>query len=983
MKPSLKINYSCDYDEKNFCFKIPNKQKTFEDLYNSYKLDKEKSFTNSGVEYVFYDGCYYPFEDPGSIKFIFPDNSEHDIFIPRNGCLSYILKQYQDNKYVVKIKGEKEFKEEKINMTRKYSEIKFLIKEIKESDYLLANEFIDFDTGKINLSELSTVFNLYFDNKVILNSNPIFKYTNERKEFFDFLINEIGENSLIPICGPEGIGKTISIMAFCKKYRHLYGYIYCNLRKLIYLYNSNNHTEIKKIIIQELLHSNSTIENLNRNMKNLEDIFSLKLHPIDLIARIIKLLDLNQDIIVLDQYKIKYDYDYLKLQNLLAETESNGIKVIVISSMNELDVKQSIIDNIGKKMIISNNAKTFSLNYIYISSLVYCDKDEIQNLDEEEKEILQSYQNNYQIFYEILKLKESYEHENKNEGFGDYCDEIMKRNFFSRVDDYFNNENKDKNMEAKLFYLVKLTKQSISIKDFLNNSSNIPFRFFIFNYKNKNIFKISDINLDDSITLVYQFQKYLHYLAIMYNQVRISVPTGGNEKNQKAINFEQSFADYLLIKEDFIKDVKVIYKVNIKNFFNIQKEDFKLDKLEKEKAIVFIPMDQNAKGFDCGLLRCIDKENKKFYLYLFQATRKKDLHERLSFLTLNDYLYYIKLLFENVLGIKIEEVFFAYVFDFNNQDTVSINHCSDNDFDYIIFDEKKQVIFNKYKFKPYRPKIKILNFKEKNLNFSANNYKFSEIEKSTSGELKDSLKFISRKRKIINKIHQITKEEKKKTNNNIQTHDKSIKSKDTIKKSEVEGDMDDNDKKNIFLFDNIEKNINDIQKRFDIVKKYLTDVHFLNKNDEINNDQKEKIIDDYLLENSAINFPGISYSTENQKNFLSVLKGIFSENQLKKLLNIIKLKDDDFIIQFEKIKLNLLNLLYSKFVPEYKTHIIIKSKEQGYYIDYKTKKLISLDNGKIIKFYQFPQITEFYTISFATIKKNNDILINFMKENKK
>ena len=335
------------------------------------------------------------------------------------------------------------------------------------------------------------------------------------------------------------------------------------------------------------------------------------------------------------------------------------------------------------------------------------------------------------------------------------------------------------------------------------------------------------------------------------------------------------------------------------------------------------------------------------------------------------------------MGIKIEEVFFAYVFDFNNQDTVSINHCSDNDFDYIIFDEKKQVIFNKYKFKPYRPKIKILNFKEKNLNFSANNYKFSEIEKSTSGELEDSLKFISRKRKIINKIHQITKEEKKKTNNNIQTHDKSIKSKDTIKKSEVEEDMDDNDKKNIFLFDNIEKNINDIQKRFDIVKKYLTDVHFLNKNDEINNDQKEKIIDDYLLENSAINFPGISYSTENQKNFLSVLKGIFSENQLKKLLNIIKLKDDDFIIQFEKIKLNLLNLLYSKFVPEYKTHIIIKSKEQGYYIDYKTKKLISLDNGKIIKFYQFPQITEFYTISFATIKKNNDILINFMKENKK
>lgn len=974
MKPSLKINYSCDYDEKNFCLKIPSQEATFEVLYNSYKSGKAISFTNSGVEYVFYNECYYPFEDPGSIKFIFPDNTEHTIFIPRNGCLSYILKQYADNTYQVKIKGENEFKEEKINMTRKYSEIKFLIKKIKESDYLLANDFMDFDKEKVILSRLSTVFNLYFDNNVFLNSNPIFKYTKERKEFFHFLNNEIGENSLIPFCGPEGIGKTISIMAFCRKYRYLYGYIYCNLSKLIYLYNLNNYTEIKKIIIQELLHSSSTIENLNNNMKNLLDIFSLKLHPIDLITRIIKLLNINQDIIVLDQYKIKYDYDYLKLQKLLAETESNGIKVIVISSMNDIDIKQSIIDNIRKNKVIANNAKKFSLNYIYISSLVYCDDDEIQNLDEEEKEILQSYENNFQIFYEILKLKESYENEKRNESFGEYFNEIMKSNFFSRVNDYFNNENNDKNMEAKLFYLVKCTKQSISIKDFLSDSSNIQFQLFIFNYKNKNIFKFSDINLNDSITLEYQFQKYLHYLAIMYSQVKIIVPSGGNEKNQKTINFKQSFADYIFIKGNFIKDVKVILKINIKNFFNIQKEEFDLEKLVKDNAIVFTSMDQNAKGFDCGLLRCIDstdKENKKFYLYLFQVTRKKELNERLSFLTLNDYLYYIKLLFENVLGIKIEEIFFAYVFDFNNQDTVSINHCLDNDFDYMIFDENKQVIFNRYEFKPYRPKIKILNFKEKKITFSDNNYKFSEIEKCTSGELKDSLNFISRKRKIINKINQITKGKKKKTNNDIQTHDETIKSKDNIKKSEFVSDMVDND----------EKNINDIQKRFDIVKKYLTDVHFLNKKSEINNDQKEKIIDDYLLENSTINFPGISYSTENQKYFLDVLKDIISENQLKKLLNIIELKDDDFIIQFERLKLNLLHLLYSEFIPEYKTHIItkLKDKDKVYYNDYKNKKLICLDDGKITDFYQFSEKAEFYTISFATIKKKNDILINFMK----
>ena len=129
-----------------------------------------------------------------------------------------------------------------------------------------------------------------------------------------------------------------------------------------------------------------------------------------------------------------------------------------------------------------------------------------------------------------------------------------------------------------------------------------------------------------------------------------------------------------------------------------------------------------------------------------------------------------------------------------------------------------------------------------------------------------------------------------------------------------------------------------------------------------------------------MNFPGISYSTENQKKYLDVLLNHFSEKQLRKLLNVIALEENDYIIQFERIDVTLLNLLYFEFIPEYKTHIITKFKNKGYYNDYKNKKLISLDSEKNINFEPFFEKAEFYAISFATLNEKNNILINFINK---
>ena len=242
------------------------------------------------------------------------------------------------------------------------------------------------------------VFDLYFDYKIISNSEPTFKYTNERVEFFKFLEKEIEQKELIPLCGPEGIGKTISILAFFKEKNINYNYFYCNLKKLFNLFKEQNMQLIKQIMIYELFHC-CKLKLLNENLQALEKIFKNPIHPIEIINEILAQLNLRNIVIILDQYKIKYDQNYFRLQQLINSNISfkRQIKLVIISSMNELDVKESIVENLrfGEK-------KTgFSLHYIYISSLVSCDENDKNKLNEEERNLLTQYGNNYQIFYEI------------------------------------------------------------------------------------------------------------------------------------------------------------------------------------------------------------------------------------------------------------------------------------------------------------------------------------------------------------------------------------------------------------------------------------------------------------------------------------------------------------------------------------------------------------------------------------------------------
>ena len=72
--------------------------------------------------------------------------------------------------------------------------------------------------------------------------------------------------------------------------------------------------------------------------------------------------------LIIDQYKITFDKDYNELKIIQRIANEKYIRIILISSMNEEDVKDSIVTT------LSNTKKPgiFTLDYIYVNSLVKC-----------------------------------------------------------------------------------------------------------------------------------------------------------------------------------------------------------------------------------------------------------------------------------------------------------------------------------------------------------------------------------------------------------------------------------------------------------------------------------------------------------------------------------------------------------------------------------------------------------------------------------
>ena len=1000
LKPKIrKLNvYYNNVDHKFYEF--DSKQ----ELEVMYEKNKKKEL--EGTTYIEKDDILYACPNPRNIKFIFPSSDTGiSIFISDATQISMIKVLYPDSKFYMKLIGQTSFVEMKDLKNREYLEIKIEnIFDKNTTEYTEVNEKILL--SDLTLKKLSLISNdyLYIPKS---GENIRFDLTEERKDFFEYLKNEIENSQFIPICGPESIGKTSTVLGFFSLNRNLYNYFYINLKTLDKY--RGDIIKIRELIIKELYHC-IHIKTINENIEIIKKLVTDESNnPLKLINGLINKLDLGGIYLIIDQYKITFDKDYHELKIIKRIANERFIHIILISSMNEEDVKDSIVNT------LSNIKKPgiFTIDYIYVNSLVKCNG---EDLGEKYKLLLQNYGSTYYYYFNILEEKEAFI--GNYEEFEDYFDNKMVKYFEDRLRTY-HNDIKDEILINNLLFLLKESDDYIPIQSFLANEKLIPFRFFNFYYNDKNIFKIKDINTKDNIKIKFQCDKYIKFTLLLYQKLLDKID---DEKiKEQHYNLEQLFFIMLWAsrKNPVIKDVNVVKIVKIQSLFKIG-DSLDIKNMKNNDAILFLLTDENAMAFDTGILK--KEKDGTFVLYLFQVTKKKLSNERLTYLMLNDYFNFFRVYFKEKLNVNITKNYFSYVFDKSERDKATEDFLLKYDINFILLD--KINLLNSINLKPYNTKIQIINnFWTKNDN--KNFYVF--IDKDKNGKSDTCYDYLLKKRKIVQNINFIenidnqtdsknliifnsetevheSKKKPGKSQNKIKKQRNIIKgNKEKPKENVISIEEDDKEQKQIEeqnekkelnkKKDKAIKIINPIKipdiKEIAIKIKEAEDYYnkmkeaYNNWNNfktkfEITNTQKEKIISDYLIEVND-NIAGISYAIKNQidyiKKFIKFEKQV---NCLKNFLKLINKGDYDFIISCIEIDSSSIYALF----PEYNSYIInVSTDNELFYFDYIKRKRINLEN---LEESDFSVSGIFYAVSFARRNiKNKDLnlYIQIMEKN--
>ena len=325
---------------------------------------------------------------------------------------------------------------------------------------------------------------------------------------------------------------------------------------------------------------------------------------------------------MIDQYKTKYDPNYYTIGSIL--NTKYECRLIIISSMNEDDIRKSIIVSLKWALKITETKPI--LDYYYIINLVNVNKNQINSMNDEAKKLLKEFGNLYTYYYKIknaIKIKE----------------------FF------YNSENSEL---AKTFItLILEDEKEIELKDCFKYIDNIPLRYFIFKTKNSNIIHFSKLKSTDKISFNSAFNYIREYFLGYYHSI-VSIMSNdklskNSEKNQGSINLKKFFGYFLWAFRNGIKlnNTKIVTYIQVNSIIDIngdyiQSLKSKVEDLEDGESILILQYDQNARMFDVGIL---EKIAEMFNLYLIQVTTRKNSDEGITITGLNDNANYLNGLF--------------------------------------------------------------------------------------------------------------------------------------------------------------------------------------------------------------------------------------------------------------------------------------------------------------------------------------------------
>ena len=343
------------------------------------------------------------------------------------------------------------------------------------------------DNSELEPEKLSNFFELFF--KFETKSNFQYWESEKRNDFIVSILLYQSQKNIycFKICGPSGIGKSMTLFLISRYYKN---FLYYNLKTIRTLKDKNDNITIQNILTESCKYLLLWNEKLIAQLSSL--LYKNRSLPFFIcLKEIIKFLIENKliSVIILDQFKSDYidkkEYDEILL--LISEQNNKNVKLLICSSTNDGEIREECIKSWKKKIFkLEHFDKKNQDYYFYI--------DELYNISERGNT---SYEKIMSEFNYIRKYKnklkylkqEGYSKKQLNADLDDIKNRVEKnlKNFYKILNE------KDKSekvitmkMIESLIYLSLNIDEKIEYEKLEEFTRICSFKYYKFHFKDDN-----------------------------------------------------------------------------------------------------------------------------------------------------------------------------------------------------------------------------------------------------------------------------------------------------------------------------------------------------------------------------------------------------------------------------------------------------------------------------------------------------------------
>ena len=500
---------------------------------------------------------------------------------------------------------------------------------IEYTSYFQKGQIKDEKTDKISFqikigSDLTPNFKYYFKYPKPEESFN-FISSSLRSEIFSSLLND----KISGLCGPMGIGKSTTLLALSKLKEN---YCYFNIKSL------NDHQDQLLVWKDELLllevayamRNNYSLKKFDELKKIIQDIYFYWDAIISIIKYFIK-AKINI-ILILDQYKEKFDHDYgyiKSISNILKKDSKKIVSIIISSSINDKDVRNSLIFQWLKEKSDNIFAYKYYNILINISQNITSDK----TLSEgKRKMIVDDFKSIPKFYYAIKALKDDELDTYKN---------LQIEKITVSINEFFE---ETKGILERIDTLITLRGsfgQNLEKQQFQELLKILPFKYFTFD--------LTNFTIDFSFPLVKDiFDDFLSDKICCFLKSPISSLKEGTIGDILELNLINDLKQNYFCKFDQVIKVDSIWDLS---------KIISLGALDASRTILLLQENNEAKYIDFAIL----SNNDNLILYQCKKALKKVPD---SFITRQKIEYNKKDLkekFLNLFKVSIKKIYLFYV----------------------------------------------------------------------------------------------------------------------------------------------------------------------------------------------------------------------------------------------------------------------------------------------------------------------------------